>query len=158
MPWCPATQLITRRQARFAVDRLPRLHRGSLARLRLQDMAELETILRANIFPPDLLREPHTALRGFRTLLFVEDSSLDGSAAVSALPRVTVLLHLFSRLPPAAQLPHQRTGVSAAQFSTWLDQHSPAEAVESIKNSLASADLGGADENVVAMMNKVLAA
>eukprot|EP00892_Ulva_mutabilis_P001404 jgi/Ulvmu1/11264/UM073_0036.1 len=129
------------------------------AKLQLaKDMAELEAVLRASVYPPDLLREPHAVLRGFRTLLFVDNSALDGATAVSALPRVTVLLHLFARLPPAVKLPHRRTGVSAAQYSTWLDQHSPEEAVESIRHTLTTADLGAADQHVAAMINKLLAA
>lgn len=124
----------------------------------MQDIAEVEQTLRANVYPPDLLREPHAVLRGFRTLLFVEDAGLAGAAVVSSLPRVTVLLHLFSRLPAAVLMPHQRTGVAPGQYSTWLDQHSPEEAVESIRHSFTAADLSGADEDVVSVITKLLAA
>lgn len=124
----------------------------------VQDIAEVEQTLRANIYPPDLLRDPHAVLRGFRTLLFVENDALGGAEAVSTLPKVTVILHLFSRLPAAVPMPHQRTGVAAGQYSTWLDQHSPGEAVESIRHSFSASDLSGADAAVVDVMNKLLAA
>lgn len=138
---------------------LPPAQRWVLLRERtVQDIAEVEQTLRANIYPPDLLRDPHAVLRGFRTLLFVENGALSGAEVVSSLPKVTVLLHLFSRLPAAVPMPHQRTGVAAGQYSKWLDQHSTEEAVESIRHSFGASDLSGADAAVVAVIEKLLAA
>lgn len=126
--------------------------------LHVQDMSELEQILRLSIFPPDLLREPHMLLRGFRALLFLEDAALVGAPAVSSLPPVTVLLHMFSRLPVDVKMPHERTSVTQGQFSKWMDQHSTAETLHSIRHALESSAVvvKQADARVVETMENLL--
>jgi conserved oligomeric Golgi complex subunit 5 len=124
----------------------------------VQDIAELEQAMRASIFPPDLLREPHALLRGFQQLLFLRDAELATAAAVGALPRTTLLLHLFSRLPAAVKMPHERTGVTPGQFSKWMDQHTPAETLQSIRHALSAsaAAMKEANADVTVAVNKLL--
>lgn len=97
-------------------------------------------------------------LRSFRSLLFLEDSALVGASAVSSLPPVTVLLHMFSRLPVDVKMPHERTNVTQGQFSKWMDQHSPKETLESIRHALSSsaAAVKGADPCVTEVINSML--
>jgi hypothetical protein len=124
----------------------------------VQDISELEQILRVSVFPTDLLGEPHMLLRGFRSLLFLEDACLAGAPVVNSLPPVTVLLHLFSRLPVDVRMPHERTSVTQGQFSKWMDQHTPKETMESVRHALnsSSAALKGAHAGVVQVMNSLL--
>jgi hypothetical protein len=106
--------------------------------LLVQDISELEEVLRVNLFPPDLLREPHMLLRGFRSLLFLEYEGLVGAPVISSLPPVTVLLHMFSRLPVEVKMPHERTSVTQGQFSKWMDQHTQKETLESVRHAMHS--------------------
>jgi hypothetical protein len=126
--------------------------------LPVQDTSELEQILRMNVFPPDLLRAPHILLRGFRSLLFLEDASLVGAPVVNSLPPVTVVLHMFSRLPVDVKMPHERTNVTQGQFSKWMDQHTPKETLESVRHAMnsSSAAMKGANASVLQVMNSLI--
>jgi hypothetical protein len=124
----------------------------------VQDISELEQILRMSVFPPDLLRDPHMLLRGFRSLIFLEDACLFGAPVLNNLPPVTVLLHMFSRLPVDVKMPHERTSVTQGQFSKWMDQHTPKETLDSVRHALnsSSAAMKGANAGVVQVMNSLL--
>lgn len=124
----------------------------------LQDIADLEQDLRQHLYPPDLLGEPHTVLRSFRSLLFLDSPSLLTASSPPPLPLTVLLLHLFSRLPLAILTPAQRSKVSPKQYSHWLDAHSPAEALASLGAALDAADtraLAPEDERLVAYMQKL---
>lgn len=80
-----------------------------------QDIAELEAAVAENLLPLEAVGAPHRALRAFRALLFAPTPALADSLLLPALPRSTVLHHLYSRAPPALQSPHSRSGFSPAQ-------------------------------------------
>ncbi|PNH03954.1 Conserved oligomeric Golgi complex subunit 5 [Tetrabaena socialis] len=46
------------------------------------------------------------------------------------------------RLPAAVQAPHERSGLTPAQYSLWLDTHGPLECVRSVAGALAAAPAG----------------
>ena len=131
----------------------------------MQDAAELEQLLRQYVTPPDLLREAHASLRAFRTLLFAPPSDLPvgkdsgttrTSDASSGMPVATALLHCFSRLPAQVAAPHERLGVSAKQYSQWLDQHSEREVKRSVLDALTAARTGNPEHDaLVASMRAV---
>lgn len=104
-----------------------------------KDMAELEQEMRQHVYPPDLLGEPYDLLRSFRSLLFMETDAIASSNVLNTLPTTTLLFHLFSRLPDAAKSPHQRTNVSARQYSQWMDSHSQTEILNSIGTAIDAA-------------------
>ena len=68
-----------------------------------------------NLLPLEAVGAPHRALRAFRALLFAAAPAPGDSLLLAALPRSTVLHHLYSRAPPALQSPHTRSGFSPAQ-------------------------------------------
>ena len=43
------------------------------------------------------------------------------------------------RLPAGIQTPYERSGLSAAQFSRWLDQHSTGDVARGVANALQAA-------------------
>jgi hypothetical protein len=122
----------------------------------LQDAAELEQIVRRHLSPPDLLRDTHTVFRSFRSLLFTETAAFASSGLSNTIPVATTLLHFFSRLPESVANPYQRTGVTVKQFSQWMDQHTQAEILESISDTLATARVGPDDEPVLAVMRTLM--
>ena len=73
------------------------------------------------------------------------------------MPASTVALHLFSRLPPTIANPYQRTGISAKQFSQWMDQHTQADVMRSIADTLAAADRSAGDPDVFALLHELAA-
>ena len=81
----------------------------------MQDIAELEAAVAENLLPLEAVGAPHRALRAFRALLFAPTAALVDSLLLPALPRSTVLHHLYSRAPLALQSPHSRSGFSPAQ-------------------------------------------
>lgn len=119
----------------------------------MQDMSELEAMLRQSIYPPDMLRDAHNVVKAFRAVLFTDDASLADADARAALPHITLLLHCFSRLPPDVPHPHVRTNVSAKQYSQWMDQHSATDVIASI----ASTAIAKMDHPVARVMMAVLA-
>ncbi len=42
-------------------------------------------------------------------------------------------LFFWCRLPPSMAAPHERSGLSPAQYSLWLDSHSQEEAVRGLQ-------------------------
>jgi hypothetical protein len=90
-------------------------------------MAELELAVAQHVCPVEALGPPYRSLRAFRPLLFVETEAVPSSALLAELPPSAVLHHLYSRAPPALASPHTRAGLSAAQYSGWMDQHSELE-------------------------------
>ena len=127
------------------------------ARPRVQDAAELEQMLRQHLAPPDLVRDAHAHLRSFRTLLFTEADAVQQSGLLATLPQSTVLLHLVSRLPEAAVMPYERTGVTAKQFSQWMDQHTQADVVKAVMDAIPAGKLSGSDRGVFEVMQTVAA-
>ena len=123
----------------------------------VQDAAELEQILRQHLTPPDLLRSAHASFRAFRALLFAPASDIGPATPTAAVPVATALLHCFSRLPDTIRAPWERSGVSVRQFSQWLDQHSEAEALRSIADSIAGARAGGGESGAVLARMRLLA-
>lgn len=132
-------------------------HRRPLNPLGLvQDAAEVEQVLRRHLTAPDLLREAHGVFRAFRTLLFTETDALGTSGVLGSLPASTVALHLFSRLPATAANPYQRTGITAKQYSQWMDQHTHAEAMQSISDAVAAAKVGAEAAAVMSLMQELV--
>ena len=70
------------------------------AKLQLaKDLAELQAGVGQSLWPLEALGPAVRCLRGFRALLFVEDTALDAAAApVRDLPAGIALHHMFSRL------------------------------------------------------------
>lgn len=126
-------------------------------------MAELQAGVGQALWPLEALGPAVRCLRAFRALLFVEDAALDPAAPpVRDLPASVALHHMFSRLPPAVQAPHERSGLSPAQYSKWLDQHSAADAVRGAAAALdaakaTAAALSQGQEAVVAAMRQICA-
>jgi hypothetical protein len=54
---------------------------------------------------------------------------------------------LSCRLPESIQTPAERSGLTPAQFSRWLDQHSTADVARGVANALqaAKADVAAAE-------------
>eukprot|EP00898_Chlorokybus_atmophyticus_P001187 jgi/Chlat1/2069/Chrsp17S02540 len=106
-------------------------------KLRLaRDTAELELVVAQNIYPVEKLGAPYRALRAFRPLIFLETHQLESSPLLQELPASAVLHHLFTRGPDELQSPHRRAGLTAAQYSLWLDQHSEEDVWRGVKASL----------------------
>jgi len=106
-------------------------------KLRLaKDTAELEAAVAQHLCPVESLGASYRALRAFRPLLFVETEAVPSSALLADLPPSAVLHHLYSRAPPQLASPHARAGLSAAQYSAWMDQHSERETWKGVKGTL----------------------
>lgn len=90
-----------------------------------------------------------------------ETPAILGSPLLRDLPTPLALSHLFSRLPPSLKAPHERSGLSAAQYSMWLDEHGAAEVVASVGDALAAAEaegkVGEAERQVVDLMRSLCA-
>jgi hypothetical protein len=54
------------------------------------------------------------------------------------------------RLPGDVKAPHQRSGLSAQQYSLWLDQHSGEEVVRSVRGSLQGPEVAKARQDPAA--------
>ncbi|GBF91082.1 hypothetical protein Rsub_03938 [Raphidocelis subcapitata] len=111
------------------------------AKLQLaKDLVELQAGVGQSLWPLEALGPAVRCLRGFRALLFVEDAALDtGAAPVRDLPSGIALHHLFSRLPASIQSPHERSGLTPAQYSKWLDQHDLADVARGVAAALEAA-------------------
>ncbi|EIE21637.1 hypothetical protein COCSUDRAFT_30131 [Coccomyxa subellipsoidea C-169] len=134
----------------------PLSHAGKLQLAK--DIAELEAAVAENLLPLEAVGAPHRALRAFRALLFAAAPAPGDSLLLAALPRSTVLHHLYSRAPPALQSPHSRSGFSPAQYSMWLDQHSMEEALKFIRTAVeacapAAREQPGFDDVYPVMLN-----
>jgi len=46
------------------------------------------------------------------------------------------------RLPAEVQAPHERSGLTAAQYSLWLDTHSNEDALAGVKQALDASESG----------------
>lgn len=101
-----------------------------------KDLAEVEVAVGQHIWPLQGIGPPHGMLRSLRPFLFLETSAIAGSPLAQQLPATTVLHHLYSRAPVQLQPPHERSGLTPAQYSLWLDQHSMPEALEQIRGAL----------------------
>lgn len=71
---------------------------------------------------------------------------------------------LLCRLPSSIQTPAERSGVSPAQYSRWLDQHTAADvarsvasALEASKPEVAAAEAGGPGQKAVVGLMRQLA-
>ena len=112
-------------------------------RLKLaRDCADIERIVSQTICGGEaaaLLGAPYRALRAFRPLLFVEPpAAIESSPLLAELPVAVVLHHLYARAPEALLSPHVQSGLSPAQYSRWLDQHSERDLWERVQSSLDS--------------------
>ncbi len=101
-----------------------------------QDAQELEASINQYLYPCEHLGAPFRMLRAFRPLLTTQPTSLPGSPLLRALPVSVVLHHLYTWAPEVLQSPHARSGLTAAQYSVWLDQHSMEEVVAGIRKAL----------------------
>jgi hypothetical protein len=128
-------------------------------KLRLtKDMAELEAAVSSNLFPVEHLGTPYRMLRAFRPLLFQETSALLSSPLLKELPAPVVLHHLYSRAPPQLQSPLEQGGLTPAQWSLWLDQHTGVEAVTRISSALNSTKAAAAaadTEGIIPIMLQI---
>lgn len=112
-------------------------------RLKLaRDCADIERIVSQAICGGEaaaLLGAPYRALRAFRPLLFVEPTTaIESSPLLAELPLAVVLHHLYARAPDALVSPHVQSGLSPAQYSRWLDQHSERDLWGRVQASLDS--------------------
>jgi hypothetical protein len=79
----------------------------------------------------------YRSLRSLRQLLFHDTAAiLPGDPIVMLMPVGSVLLHLFSRAPSEMRPPHTLRGWTLDAFSAWVDEHTDAEVVALVKESL----------------------
>ncbi|KAK2079456.1 hypothetical protein QBZ16_003148 [Prototheca wickerhamii] len=104
-----------------------------------KDIGDLEAAVAGALVPLEAVPEPARELRAFRKALFIEPALLAeaalGEAAdpgLAALPAPVAVHVLVGRGPEAVPSPHARLGLTAPQYSLWLDQHSDAEAIKFI--------------------------
>lgn len=117
-----------------------------------KDGAELDAAVVQHIVPGEQVGAPLRTLRALRRLLFVEDEALEAeipSMIMKDIQRSTVLHHLFSRLPAGIESPYTKNGLTPAQYSLWLDNHTEDETVSfigtALKSGLAKAKSKGED-------------
>eukprot|EP00803_Ostreobium_quekettii_P000257 evm.model.scf_3361.1 EVM.evm.TU.scf_3361.1 scf_3361:10289-10660(+) len=96
----------------------------------------LQVAVGQHLYPVERLGPPYKALRAFRALLFLDTEAVPGSPVVKDLPKSVALHHLYSRAPLGLVSPHVRSGLTPAQYSHWLDQHSMEDAVKGLQASL----------------------
>eukprot|EP00249_Psilotum_nudum_P013949 c24591_g1_i1 orf=511-3060(+) len=101
-----------------------------------RDMAELELVIGQNLFPVEQLGAPYRALRAFRPLIFLEATQLTGSLLLQELPPSVVLHHLYSQAPADLVSPMNRTKLTPAQYSLWLDSQGEEQVWKGIKATL----------------------
>mmetsp|Transcript_14383 Transcript_14383/g.31097 ORF Transcript_14383/g.31097 Transcript_14383/m.31097 type:complete len:825 (+) Transcript_14383:68-2542(+) len=113
---------------------------GQVGKLQIaKDMAELQLCVGLNLFPLEQLGLPYRVMKAFRALLFQDTPGILSSPLLKELPASITLHHLFSRLPASVQAPHERSSLSPAQYSLWLDQHSMQEVLDSVSAALDAA-------------------
>ncbi|KAL6762845.1 component of oligomeric golgi complex 5 [Haematococcus lacustris] len=110
---------------------------GQAGKLQMaKDMAELQMAVGASLYPLEQLHQPYRVLKAFRSLIFSQPDAVLVSPLLRELPPSIVVHHLFGRLPASFQAPHERSGLSPAQYSLWLDSHSTDEVLRGIQTSL----------------------
>ncbi|KAL6753805.1 component of oligomeric golgi complex 5 [Haematococcus lacustris] len=110
---------------------------GQAGKLQMaKDMAELQMAVGASLYPLEQLHQPYRVLKAFRSLMFSQPDAVLVSPLLRELPPSIVVHHLFGRLPASFQAPHERSGLSPAQYSLWLDSHSTDEVLRGIQTSL----------------------
>ena len=102
----------------------------------MQDLAELEAALGQQLVPLEGLGAPARALRALRRLLFVSTPALAASPLLPELPPSAAAHLVIGRGPPALEAPHTRAGLTPAQYSLWLDEHTPAEAAAFVRKAV----------------------
>jgi len=106
-------------------------------KLRLaKDMAELELAVGQSLYPVEQLGSAYRALRAFRPLLFLETAQVPTSSLIQELPVSVALHHLYSRATQSLVSPHGRAGLTAGQYSLWMDQHKEEDIWRGIKGTL----------------------
>lgn len=94
-------------------------------RLRLQsDYGYLEHSLK--VLCPYLtdLGRPYRLFKSMATLVTLSPTEIiESQASGSSVPHSTILLLLFSYAGPELASPHQNTGWSLQNLSTWFDEH-----------------------------------
>ncbi|GFR42609.1 hypothetical protein Agub_g3540 [Astrephomene gubernaculifera] len=103
-----------------------------------KDLAELQAAVGQHLHPLEQLGQPYRAVKAFRSLLFTPAAAVAANPLLGELPPAITLHHIFSRLPAAIQAPHERSGLTALQYSLWLDGHTGEECVRSIGTALAA--------------------
>jgi len=127
-------------------------------KLRLaKDMAELELAVGQNLYSVTQLGGSYRALRAFRPLLFLPTAQVPTSPLLQELPMSVVLHHLYTRAPENLLSPHAKAGLTAAQYSLWLDQHNEEEIWRGIRGTLDaySQSNGTQIDDVHAIMLKI---
>ncbi len=100
---------------------------------------------------PRLLRPP-TSCRLLAALLFVRSSSPGLAAVRSACPDLCLCRTwrvCTRRLDASVQAPHERSGLSPAQYSLWLDTHTTPEVLRGVAAVLEAAKLPGPEADPV---------
>lgn len=135
-----------------------------------KDIGDLEAAVAGALVPLEAVPEPARELRAFRKALFVEPALLAeaalGEAAdpgLAALPAPVAVHVLVGRGPEAVPSPHARLGLTAPQYSLWLDQHSDAEAIKFIAGAALPAakrarDAEGGDDPALLALLQALQA
>eukprot|EP00887_Chlorella_sp_A99_P006562 scaffold3.g6562.t1 len=135
---------------------------GQAGKLQLaKDLAELEAALSQHLVPLEGLGRPARALRALRRLLFLDTPALAASPLLADVPPTAALGLLYARAPAALESPHARAGLTPAQYSLWLDEHSPEDAVAFVRKAFEAcekkaAGAPGAAE-VLSLMRTLLA-
>lgn len=104
---------------------------------RSQDAKELEAAVSAHVYPCEHLGTPFRMLRAFRPLVLAPSAlELASSPLLRELPASVLLHQLYSRAPLELQSPPERSGLTPAQYSVWLDQHDMGEVVAGVRKAL----------------------
>eukprot|EP00798_Chlamydomonas_sp_ICE-L_P027164 gene27164-2403_t len=121
-----------------------------------KDMAELQLCIGQQLFPLEQLGPSYRVMKAFRALLFQSTSDITSSPMLKELPHSIILHHLFSRLPSAVQAPHERSGLTPSQYSTWLDQHSVVDVLSGVSAALDAAALSDTEATHDAESNDII--
>ncbi|CAG9460081.1 unnamed protein product [Pedinophyceae sp. YPF-701] len=111
-----------------------------------KDLGEVDVAVREAGLGTDAIGPAYRYLRALRPALF--QSAGDARAALAAsggaaLPPV-VLAHLFlCRAGPRAELPHKVRGLTAGQYSSWLDVHEEPQVLAGVLQAAEAAAAAG---------------
>ncbi|XP_078447738.1 Golgi transport complex protein-like protein [Wolffia australiana] len=123
-------------------------------KLRLaRDVAEVEALLGRHVFPGAQPGAPQKSLVALQRLIFLDSAALVAAAAAGGLPLSAVVHHLFSRAAPGLMTPAEREGLTAAQYSLWMDAHGEEHVARGVRAAVESYYLsGGAKDEVCELM------
>ena len=116
------------------------------------DMREVERAVGSNLCPLEALGEPLLAFRAFAAVLETETGDLGGRESdLRAAPQADLVHHLLTRLPAAMQSPQEASGLPAAKYVVWMDQHSTPEVLRAAGEAVEGFRTGAEGEAAQAL-------